>query len=168
MVEQESNDGAHGPRLLTIIVVAVLLVGVAAAVFVVVRNASRVKPATPEIEVNLGDEDPKLEVYRRVVSRRLATLDHKLARYRSKIGQPTVEQESLLVACDTGFVHVRGLLADIDSMLVRGKPADVKRTVNLAYRELSRTVTKFVRTLTTEVVPEGDSLDAELEELIGD
>jgi len=168
MDEQQSAPHRRS-KLLTIVVVAVVAAGVAAAAFVIVRNATRVTPLKSEIGT-VEPPDPYLSIFVKVTMRRTAKLDYTLGRYRKRVQTPTPVQDSLLQAADSGLAGVRQLVAEIDTLRKRRKPEQdkVKKTVNLAYRSVYRTVKRFIKTLTQQEAPLPESLDVELRELLGE
>ncbi|OYD15112.1 hypothetical protein CH330_06605 [candidate division WOR-3 bacterium JGI_Cruoil_03_51_56] len=161
--------GRDKKRVGGVITIVVIVVAVAVAVLIVVKNSRRIKPAT--IPVTLKPIPPDTAVVRgpKVIKRRLKKLDRYYKRHRDKIVNPSPEQESLALICDSGFARIRAGLAVLDTLRgMRARAAEFRNT-RQNYRTLKKIVYKFAKASVDSVVePDLDSLDRELHRLLSE
>jgi len=155
-------------RVVSFVLVAVALAGIALAIYVVVRNTRRIEAVKPVVTFEKPTPEQELAAFKVGMRRRMSRLTRRYERSRASSDRLSPEQAALGARCDSGFVRVRALLDDF-VLIADPRAAEAPKRVLLdEYRELLGDVSRFGKTLATTEAPELDSLDEELLRVVGE
>jgi hypothetical protein len=162
----KSGSAGQGRVALFLLVGMVLVMLVVAAAVVVVHNARRIQPVEVPVHLRPVKPDVGLRRFRASTRRRLLRIEERFERFRSRVPEPSPEQDSLATVIVDEFAGVRAELAAMDSIADQRELARRRGPLFERYRTLVNTVSRHARTVLAVEGPELDSLDRELERLL--
>uniref|UniRef100_A0A7C4CB47 Uncharacterized protein n=1 Tax=candidate division WOR-3 bacterium TaxID=2052148 RepID=A0A7C4CB47_UNCW3 len=166
----QTSDGrgrAFLSRRVPLSVLLVLLVCVAGAAYVVVRNATRVTMVPVTVKFGPVQRDTSIVRVRARAQRGLNHLRRRVADFRTRVPTLSPHQDSLVRECDSGLARLGVMVARLDSLT---SPAEVLAAAQAAREyqaQLRELVNRFCRSVDScAAAPDTDSLDREFERLL--
>ncbi|MFO7675923.1 MAG: hypothetical protein R6X12_06385 [bacterium] len=157
-----------GRSALFLLVGMMLVMMVIAAGVVVVRGARRIAPVDVPLHLQSQPPDVGLRRFRAGTTRRLARLEDRYERFRVRVTEPTVEQDSLAGVIAAELDGIRAGLAETETITDQRELNRRRGPLFSRYKALVNTVSRYVRTILKSEGPELDSLDLEIERLLRD
>jgi len=155
-------------RGIGIAAVIVAVVGMGLAAFVVVRSAGRIQPPRPPVNLAPVPADQELALFKRNLKRRVTNLSRRFDEFRLNSEQMTPEQESLALTCESSFARIRREIGVMDTIMSARLAQKSRREIVEQYRVLKESVSFFARTFMQKSLPDLESLDRELEQLLNE
>ncbi|MEO0009279.1 MAG: hypothetical protein ABIK22_00365 [candidate division WOR-3 bacterium] len=154
------------PAVLIPLVVTLLLV-LAGAIFVVVKNVGRVQVGPAPVSLAPIPSDTAMARPRRQLQRGIERLERRLAQYRQKLDSPTPAQDSLYRLCAEGLARLWNEFSTVEAAAGYEERKERFSRTRKHYVELRELVTDFVRAVDSTVSRTSlDSLDREFQRLI--
>lgn len=147
--------------------VAVLLLILAGAIVVVVKNIGRVQVGPAPVSLAPIPTDTTLARQRRQLQRGIERLERRLAQYRQRIESLTPEQDSLYRLCAEGLAQLWNEFSAVEAATSYAERKERYSQTRRHYVKLRDLVTDFVRAVDSTVSRISiDSLDREFQRLI--
>jgi len=169
-MDEQQTPGAEKPRRsrAALFVVTVLLVlALAAAVYVVTRSLRRVEPEPVPVALQTAPPDTGFVLFRAGLRRKVGTLETRCRTKRKQLASELSSlQDSLSRECDSAVALVRAHVAAFDSVKRSDRKAAAD-SLKAEYERAKARVNAFTRSGQRGEVSE-DSLDRELKRLISE
>jgi hypothetical protein len=154
--------------MLTSAAVVTAAVALAVAGFVVVRSFRNVRPEPLPPSLRTVPPDTALVAFRGSIQRKVTNLATRCASRRKQFGSVmTPLEDSLSRECDSAIALVRARIAALDTV-ARGNRKIAADSVKAQYERAKLKVRVFTRTGRGNDTLAGDSLDKEIQKLIGE
>jgi hypothetical protein len=155
------------PRQSVILAVAVLVITVVPAIYVVVRNATRISTGPVPNALKPVAADTTMRALKNSIGSKLRRLEARFDRARRALTAPTQAQESLASLAAISLAATREALAALDTCTTRRTREVVADSVRTRYAAAKEAVRAYGASHgRTEL--DSDSLDEELHKAIGD
>jgi hypothetical protein len=170
-VDEHQPPKAGGPRAgraAGVVGIALGVVALGIALFVVVRSLRKVEPEPLPPALKTTPPDTGLVVFRANMRRRVRNLAARCESRRREFGEVmTPAQDSMSRECDSGLALVRGRIAALDTVSRENRKTAVD-SVRAAYERAKLEVRAFTRSGRPSDLIDEDSLNQEIKRLVSE